>query len=159
MKLKLSPYFAALDPLPNHCYKSLGSRWAQARAPEHPGEKMEESMGLIGMVGGLVSLAFAVLMIASVWKIFTKAGKPGWACLVPIYNIIVWLDIIGKPLWWIILLFIPVVNFVIAILLTVGLAKSFGKDIGFAIGLLLVGPIFYPMLAFGDAAYVGTAES
>ena len=111
------------------------------------------------MVGGLVSLAFAVLMIASVWKIFTKAGKPGWACLVPIYNIIVWLDIIGKPLWWIILLFIPVVNFVIAILLTVGLAKSFGKDIGFAIGLLLVGPIFYPMLAFGDAAYVGTAES
>lgn len=109
----------------------------------------------IGMGILLVYLAIGVLMIISMWKIFAKAGKPGWASLVPIYNIIVLLEIVGKPVWWIVLLLIPIVNFVVLIMLMHQLSLSFGKDIGFTIGLILLGIIFYPILAFGDAQYVG----
>ena len=107
----------------------------------------------IGIVGMLIGLAFIVLMVASVWKIFTKAGQPGWAAIIPIYNVIVLLKIIGKPWWWILGFLIPIVNFIVMILMAVGLAKVFGKGTGFAIGLILLGFIFYPMLAFGDATY------
>jgi hypothetical protein len=104
---------------------------------------------------GVLNLAFVVLMIASLWKVFVKAGKPGWACLIPVYNIIVMLEICGKPMWWIVLMFIPVVNIIVLILLVIALAKSFGKDTMFAVGLILLGIVFYPILAFGDAKYVG----
>lgn len=107
----------------------------------------------IGIVGMLIGLAFIVLMIASVWKVFTKAGQPGWAAIIPIYNVIVLLKIIGKPWWWILGFLIPIVNFIVMILMAVGLAKVFGKGTGFAIGLILLGVIFYPILAFGDATY------
>ncbi len=107
----------------------------------------------IGIVGMLIALVFIVLMIASVWKVFTKAGQPGWAAIIPIYNVIVLLKIIGKPWWWILGFLIPIVNFIVMILMAVGLAKVFGKGTGFAIGLILLGVIFYPILAFGDATY------
>ena len=107
----------------------------------------------IGIVGMLIGLAFIVLMVATVWKIFTKAGQPGWAAIIPIYNVIVLLKIIGKPWWWILGFLIPLVNFIVMILMAVGLAKVFGKGTGFAIGLILLGFVFYPMLAFGDATY------
>ncbi len=106
-------------------------------------------------LGLLIGLALVVFLIAAFWKVFTKAGEPGWAAIVPIYNIIVLLKICGKPLWWIILFLIPVVNFVIALLVSISLAKSFGKGTGFGIGLFLLGFIFYPVLAFGDAKYQG----
>ena len=112
----------------------------------------------IGIVGLLIGLAIIVLMIASAWKIFTKAGQPGWAAIIPIYNVIVLLKIIGKPWWWIIGLLIPFVNFVVMILMAVALAKVFGKGIGFAIGFILLSFIFYPMLAFGDATYTAPLE-
>ncbi|HRH96867.1 MAG TPA: DUF5684 domain-containing protein, partial [Prosthecobacter sp.] len=67
------------------------------------------SQGNLGPVGTIVLLAVVVVMIAAMWKVFTKAGEPGWACLVPIYNIIVYLKISGKPVWWIILFIIPFV--------------------------------------------------
>ena len=114
--------------------------------------------GLIGGVSagvGIVYLAIIILMIASMWKIFTKAGKPGWAAIIPIYNIIVLLEIIDKPLWWIILMFIPFVNIVMSIIVTVELAKKFGQGAGFAVGLILLAPIFYPILGFGSARYQG----
>ena len=98
-------------------------------------------------------LAIAVLMIASMWKIFVKAGKPGWAAIVPIYNIVVLLEIAGKPAWWVILFIVPVVNFVIAIVLSIALAAKFGKGTGYGLGLAFLGPIFYPMLGFSDAQY------
>lgn len=98
-------------------------------------------------------LAIIVLIIASLWKIFTKAGQPGWASIVPIYNIIVLCKIVGKPTWWILLMLIPIVNLVIAIILANELSKSFGKSVGFTIGLIFLPFIFYPMLAFGDATY------
>ncbi|MBI5511803.1 MAG: signal peptidase I [Deltaproteobacteria bacterium] len=117
---------------------------------------MQQTGGGAGMiVVGIIYLAVIVLMIASFWKIFVKAGKPGWAAIVPIYNIVVLLNIIGKPVWWIILFCIPLVNFVIAIIVYVALAKAFGKGVGFAIGLLLLSFIFFPILGFGSAQYVG----
>jgi hypothetical protein len=101
----------------------------------------------------VVPILVAVFFIAVGWKIFTKAGKPGWAVIIPIYNIIVMLEIVNRPIWWIILMLIPVVNFIVAIILALDLATSFGKGTGFAVGLILLGIIFYPILAFGDAQY------
>ena len=101
----------------------------------------------------IFAILFSVLMIAAMWKVFTKAGKPAWAAIVPIYNIIVLLQIAGKPVWWIILFFIPIVSLIIAILTYVALAERFGKGGGFAVGLVLLGPIFFPILGFGSAQY------
>jgi len=107
----------------------------------------------------LVYLAFIIFIIAAVWKVFEKADQPGWAAIVPIYNIIVLLKIVGRPVWWILLLFIPLVNIIIAVIVYVDLAKSFGKSTGFGIGLLLLGIIFFPILGFGDAEYEGPAAA
>lgn len=101
----------------------------------------------------LIELVIIVFMVATMWKIFTKAGEPGWACLVPIYNACVMFKIAGKPMWWILLCLIPIVNIIIAILAAIGLANKFGKGGGFAVGLILLPIIFYPILAFGDAEY------
>jgi Family of unknown function (DUF5684) len=103
----------------------------------------------------VVYLAFIVFIIASMWKVFEKAGQPGWAAIVPIYNIIVMLKIVGKPWWWLILMLIPILNIVYAIWMTNMLSKSFGKDEGFTAGLLLLGFVFYPILGFGSAKYQG----
>jgi hypothetical protein len=100
-------------------------------------------------------LAFTILMIAAWWKIFAKAGQPGWACIVPIYNLYVWCKIVGRPWWWILLMLIPLVNLIIAIILLIDLAKSFGKGVGFGIGLILLSVIFFPILGFGSAQYQG----
>ena len=108
---------------------------------------------ITGLIILLVYLALIVALIAGVWRVFTKAGKPGWAAIVPIYNIIVLLQIAGKPLWWIILFLIPLVNFVVAILVGIAVAKKFGKGVGFGLGLTFFGFIFYPVLGFGDAQY------
>ncbi len=112
---------------------------------------------LLIMLGAylFVVLAIGVFLIICQWKIYTKAGKPGWACLIPIYNIVVLLEIVKKPVWWLVLLLIPFVNLVIVILIMVELAKVFGKDGGFTVGLILLPYIFYPILAFGDAKYIG----
>jgi Family of unknown function (DUF5684) len=100
-------------------------------------------------------LAFTILMIAACWKIFTKAGQPGWAAIIPIYNWYIFCKIVGRPGWWVILLLIPFVNFIIGIILCIDLAKSFGKGVGFGIGLILLGIIFFPILGFGSAQYQG----
>lgn len=103
-----------------------------------------------------IELVLGVLMIVSLWKIFDKAGQPGWAAIVPIYNTYILLRVADKPGWWLLLFFVPIVNFVIAILAMVGLATNFGKSGGFVIGLIFLPFIFYPILAFGDAKYQGT---
>jgi hypothetical protein len=87
------------------------------------------------------------------WKVFEKAGKPGWAAIVPIYNVIVLLEIVGKPLWWIVLFLVPCANIVAFILIGIELAKVFGKGTGFGLGLALLPFLFYPVLGFGDARY------
>jgi hypothetical protein len=103
----------------------------------------------------LIWLAFFVLYLATYWKLYEKAGQPGWAGIIPIYNIYVMLKFVGKPGWWLIMMFIPGVNIVFAIWMVNMLSKSFGKTEGFTIGLVLLGFIFYPILAFGDARYLG----
>lgn len=103
----------------------------------------------------IVWLAIIVLEIVAIWKVYEKAGQPGWASIVPIYNIIVMLRLVGKPLWWLIMLIIPGVNLIFAIWMTNMLSKSFGKDEGFTVGLVLLGFIFYPILGFGDTRYLG----
>jgi hypothetical protein len=104
----------------------------------------------------LIWLAVVVVMLAAMWKVFEKAGEPGWAAIVPIYNIIVLLKIAGKPAWWVVLMFVPFVNIVVAFLAAQGVANRFGKGTGFAIGLLVLAPVFYAMLAWGDARYSGS---
>lgn len=101
----------------------------------------------------ILCLAFVVFVIASLWTVFNKAGQPGWAAIVPIYNIYVLLKIAGRPGWWLLLYLIPIVSFVIAIIVSIDVAKAFGKGSGFGVGLALLSPIFYPILAFGDARY------
>jgi hypothetical protein len=98
-------------------------------------------------------LALALLMVASLWKVFVKAGEPGWAAIVPIYNVFVLLKIAGKPAWWIVLMLIPVVNFIVIVIVSIALAERFGKGAGFGVGLGLLGFIFYPILGFGDSQY------
>jgi hypothetical protein len=121
---------------------------------------MEESGGgaIFGTLIMLIWLAVVVLVIAGLWKTFTKAGKPGWACIIPIYNLIVLLEIAGRPIWWIILMIVPLVNFVILILVAIDIAKAFGKGTGFGLGLAFLPPIFYPILGFGSAQYVGSPQ-
>ena len=123
-----------------------------------------EDAGSAAVAGGLGTFAIVyvgiiVLMIASVWKIFTKAGQPGWASLIPIYNIVVMFKIAGKPLWWLLLLLIPFANFLVLILVCVAIAKAFGKSTGFAVGMILLGIVFLPMLAFSDAKYTAPATT
>ncbi len=104
----------------------------------------------------IIWLAVVVVMIAAMWKVFDKAGEPGWAAIVPIYNLYVLLKIAGRPGWWILLFLIPFVNFVIAIIVAFDVAKRFGKEAGFALGLVFLPFIFYPLLAWGDAQYQRT---
>lgn len=102
----------------------------------------------------LIWLALVVFVIAGMWKMFTKAGKPGWAAIVPIYNIIVLLEIAGKPLWWILLYFVPLVNVIISIMVLAALARNFGRGVGTVLGLIFLPMIFYPVIGFGSARYV-----
>jgi hypothetical protein len=100
----------------------------------------------------LIFFAFWLLMIVSAWKVFTKAGKPGWAIFVPIYNFVVFFQICGRSPWWVLF---PIILFVTPF----DLAKRFGKGAGFGWGLFFLSPIFYPLLAFSDAKYTGPATA
>jgi|ERR1700730_15821016 hypothetical protein len=108
-------------------------------------------------VSTIVGLLIALLVIVAMWKVFTKAGQPGWASIIPIYNLYIWCKIVGRPWWWILLMLIPLVNFIIMIILCIDLAKSFGKGAGFGLGIAFLGIIFLPILGFGSAQYQGPA--
>ena len=103
----------------------------------------------------LFIIAIVVFMCIVRWKIYVKAGYEGWEAIIPIYSFIVLLKIVGKPWWWIFMMIIPVVNIVFAVWTVNMLSKSFGKDEGFTAGLIFLGIIFYPILGFGSAKYVG----
>jgi hypothetical protein len=119
-------------------------------------ETSETSAAAANQPGPLFWICYSaviLLIIAAQWKIFAKAGQPGWASIVPIYNIIVWCKIVGRPAWWVLLLMLCFPVFYIII--TIDLAKSFGKGVGFAMGLIFLSPIFFPILGFGSDQYVG----
>lgn len=101
----------------------------------------------------VIELALVAVALAGIWATFVKAGEYGWAALIPIYNLIVFLRIAGKPWWWVFLFLIPLVNIVIGIIVHIDVAKNFGKGVGFALGLIFLGFIFYPILGFGSAQY------
>ena len=115
---------------------------------------------LFGGVMLLVWLAIFVVVVAAGWKVFEKAGQPGWAIIIPIFNIYIMLKIVGRPAWWLVLYFIPVVNIVIAVIIAMDMAKSFGQSAAFGIVLLfLLCGIGYLILAFGSARYIGPAAA
>ena len=101
----------------------------------------------------IISAILGIFGIICLWKVFEKAGKPGWASIIPIYNIIVSFQVAGMSPWLILLMLIPVANLIVAILLNVKLAEKFGKGGGFAVGLIFLNIIFMAILAFGDAEY------
>jgi len=103
----------------------------------------------------VITFGIAIFLLAAQWKVFKKAGQPGWACIVPIYNTYVLVKIVGKPGWWLLLLLVPFVNIIFAIWVTNLLSKSFGKDEGFTLGLIFLPFIFLPILGFGGARYQG----
>jgi hypothetical protein len=105
--------------------------------------------GAVATVIMVVWLAVVVIEIAAMWRVFTKAGQPGWAAIVPIYNMIVLCKIGGKPGWWFLILWLVIPLFLVCI----GIARAFGKGTGFGIGLALLSPIFFPLLAWGDNRY------
>ncbi len=106
----------------------------------------------------LIMMALNLLIIVGLWKVFSKAGKPGWASLIPFYNAIVLLEIVKRPLWWIVLMLIPLVNLAVSIVLCLDLAKQFKKGPGYGIGLALLPYVFIPMLGFGSAEYVDAVD-
>jgi hypothetical protein len=109
-----------------------------------------------GAVGGLVISILAgitILGVAGIWRVYEKAGQPGWACLVPIYNLIVLLRIAGERWWCILLFLIPGINVVVHFLVTRDVARRFGRGTLFALGLFWAGFLFYPILGFGRAQY------
>lgn len=101
----------------------------------------------------VVFLILIVFILAGLWRMFSKAGKPGWMCLIPILNIVVLINIAGKPWWWILLLFIPFVNFFVQIIVYVEIAKAFGQGFLFGLGMAFLGFIFIPIIGFGGATY------
>jgi hypothetical protein len=109
--------------------------------------------------GNMIGLAILVVVLASMWKVFTKAGRPGWAAIIPIYNTIVLLQIVGRPVWWLVLLLIPFVNIIFAIIVMHDLSKSFGRGVGTTLLLLFLPFIGYPILGFGSAKYVGPSAA
>lgn len=123
--------------------------------PDQVNQMSGQGAGIVGAIISLIYLVVLVLVVAGMWKTFAKAGEPGWAAIVPIYNLIVLVKISGKPMWWVVMFFIPCLNFVALIVTGLGVAKNFGKSEGFGIGLGLLSFIFYPILGFSDAQFVG----
>ena len=105
-------------------------------------------------VGSFAFLVFIVIEIAAVWRIFVKAGERGWKAIIPIWNTLIVLKIVGRPWWWIFLYLIPIVWWIVYIIVYYDLAKSFGKGVGFAVGVILLPFIFVPILGFGSSQYV-----
>ena len=106
----------------------------------------------------LIMLALLILMLVAMWKVFVKAGRPGWGAIVPFYNTYCLFDMSFGNGWLFLLLLVPCVNVVMEIIMMVKLAQAFGKSGGFAVGLIFLPVIFVPMLGFGDAQYIGPVQ-
>ncbi|MHB8645345.1 MAG: DUF5684 domain-containing protein [Thermomicrobiales bacterium] len=115
------------------------------------------SSGAGSAIGIIIGIIVAVIVIAGFWRVNTKAGEPGWAAIIPIYNLIVLLRIVGRPVWWFLLLLIPGVNLIILIIVYNDLSKSFGHGVGFTLGLIFLSVIFVLILGYGSSTYRGPA--
>lgn len=113
--------------------------------------------GIGGLIAALVVLVVIVFYLGASWRVFSKAGRPGWLSIIPIVNTVVLLHIVGRPWWWVLLLFVPIVDFVILVLVFYDLARSYGHGAGFFLGLFFLSFIFYPILGYGGSRYRGPA--
>lgn len=113
-------------------------------------------VGLLMVCAGV--LLISGVMITALWKTFEKAGEPGWAAIIPVYNTLTLLRIVDKPWWWVFLMLIPYVNIVILVWVMNLLGKRFGKTEGFTVGLFFLPFIFYPRLAWGAATFQRPAQ-
>jgi uncharacterized protein DUF5684 len=104
-------------------------------------------------------LIIYAISVIGMWKTFEKAGKPGWTAIIPVYNTIIMLEIVGKPIWWIFLILFPCTSFIFAVWTLNLISKSFGQSEGFTIGLVFLGFIFWPILGFGNYQYLGPSAS
>lgn len=111
-----------------------------------------------GTVELILTLALTVVVFAGFWKVFEKAGEPGWAAIIPIYNLYVLIRVSGNAWWWLILLFIPVINLLATIKISIDVAGKFGKGILFGLGLTFLSFVFYPLLGFGNYRYQDTTQ-
>jgi hypothetical protein len=145
-------------PRPAAAAPSFAPRSMVVIPPGETSARVDRGSERVAVVFIAASFIASFILVAGYWRLFTKAGKPGWAILVPIYNAIVMQQISGKPLWWILLYFVPGVNIVIAVICIFALAENFGKGKGYALGMLFLPWVFVPMLAFSDAQFVGTTS-
>ncbi len=125
----------------------LHNALAFAQAGQRTGNTDVAVLYLLAILVGLAGLA----------QTFAKAGKPRWGVLIPIYNLVLMLQVAQRPVWWLILFLIPGVNVIAMIVVSVDIAKAFGKGTGFGCGLAFLGFVFYPILGFGNAVYLPTA--
>lgn len=107
----------------------------------------------------LILSAVGLVMLISMWKIFKKAGKPGWASIIPIYNVYIMIEIAKLPTYYLLLFIIPIINIYAMFKIYIELAHKFNKSTGFAIGLIFLSVIFFPILAFGDATYEDNVDN
>ena len=116
------------------------------------------NISLLGTPSPLSILLILIIIITPVlsnWFLYRKANEPGWASIIPVYSTLIWLKIIGKPWYWLLLFCVPYLNIIFLIWATNLTSKSFGKSEGYTFGLILLPLIFWPMLAFGSSKYIG----
>ena len=149
-----TPTTKVASPAPDSPRPNIPLRTMPAPTPASPAAVLLGS--LLGTSTLVPLLAILLIIVASFWRLFTKAGEAGWKSIIPLYNLFVLVKIAGKPWWWFLLLLVPLANIVIYALLSVALAARFGQGPLFGLGLALFGFIFYPLLAFGKAEYQGS---
>ncbi len=108
---------------------------------------------------GIGIIIVAAFYFFCAWRLYSKGNQPAWGFLVPFLNLYLLIKMVGKPDWWILLFMVPFVNIIMGIMLIHNISKSFGHGTGFTLGLIFLGPIFYPILALGSSKYVGPAQA
>jgi hypothetical protein len=106
----------------------------------------------------LIQLALIAAALAGLWKAFEKMGRKGWEGIVPFYNVYILLQMTGRPVWWLALMLVPLVNVAVFIIVSIDVARGFAKGTGFGLGLGLLGFVFWPILGFGDAKWQGAPQ-
>lgn len=109
---------------------------------------------IFGAIGVVISVLVCLLILSATWRIFTKAGRPGWYALIPVYNVYVMLQIVKKPTWLTLLFFIPYLQLIPQIIISIELGKAFGKSAAFSTIFILILPLGYFIIAFDDSKYL-----
>lgn len=141
------------------------ARAAESSVTSADAEVLASVSAVLGAFAGIVmvfALVISILQIVAMWKLYVKAGEKGWKSIIPIYNLVVLYKICGITPWLLFVYlasFVPYVGWIAVLALSIyqanQLSKSFGKDAGYTVGLVLIPTIFYLILGFGSSQYVG----